>query len=332
MHRFQIDGFGAPLALHHHDRPEPGPGEVVVKMTAAALNYRDLLVKAGTYNPKFRLPLVPVSDGAGEVVSVGPGASALALGDRVTLTYMENWPSGPLTDAARSATLGGPVDGVLTEYRAVRAENLVRTPAHLSDLEAACFPCAGVTAWAALAVHCRVKPGDWVLVQGTGGVSLFALQFAKAFGARVAITSSNDDKLERARALGADHTVNYRDEPEWGKAVRKATGGVDHVIEVGGAGTLEQSLAAVRTAGTIALIGVLSGVRQPVAVTSILMRGIRVQGIAVGSRADMLDMFRAVEAHRIAPVIGDRFDFDQAPAALDRLATAQHVGKIVIGF
>lgn len=327
---FAIREFQAPLALESRPLPTLASDEVVVKINAISLNYRDILVREGRYNPRFVLPLVPLSDGAGEVVSLGKNVRQWAEGDRVTLTYMEGWPDGPLTDRVRRATLGGPVDGVLTQMRLVSAGDLVATPKGMTDAEAACFPCAGVTAWAALVEHCRVKAGDWVLVQGTGGVSLFALQFAKAMGARVAVISSSDEKLEVARRMGADHTLNYRETPDWSKAILKDVGPMQHVIEVGGGETLSHSLRVVATAGNVALIGVLSGVEASLAVTSILMRGIKIHGVAVGSKRSMEDMFRAVAAHGIRPVIDRSFGFHEAESAYAHLKTATHLGKVVI--
>lgn len=261
---------------------------------------------------------------------MGINVGQYVRGSRVTLTYMEGWPDGPLTDRSRRATLGGPVDGVLTQMRLVSVSNLVATPKELTDAEAACFPCAGVTAWAALVDHCRVMAGDWVLVQGTGGVSLFALQFAKAMGALVAVISSSDEKLEVARRMGADHTLNYRETPDWSKAILDEIGPMQHVIEVGGGQTLAHSLRVVATAGNVALIGVLSGVKVSLAVTSILMRGIKVHGVAVGSKRNMEDMFRAVAAHGIKPVIDRSFGFRDAESAYDHLRAATHLGKVVI--
>ena len=319
---FEIRGFQAPLALESRPLPAPASDEVVVKINSTSLNYRDILVREGRYNPRFALPLVPLSDGAGEVVSLGKNVRQWAEGDRVTLTYMEGWPDGPLTDRVRRATLGGPVDGVLTQMRLVSVGDLVATPKGMTDAEAACFPCAGVTAWTALVDHCRVMAGDWVLVQGTGGVSLFALQFAKAMGALVAVISSSDEKLEVARRMGADHTLNYRETPDWSKAILKDVGPMQHVIEVGGGETLSHSLRVVATAGNVALIGVLSGVEVSLAVTSILMRGIKIHGVAVGSKRSMEDMFRAVAAHGLRPVIDRSVGFHEAENA--------YLGKVVI--
>ncbi len=246
-------------------RPQPGPHEVLVRVKAVSLNYRDLLVVKGAYNPKMPLPRVPCSDAAGEVAAVGDKVTRLRAGQRVAGLFMPAWQSGEVTDDKARSALGGAVDGVLAEYVLLPADGVVAVPEHLSDEEAATLPCAAVTAWHALVTEGAVKPGDTVLVQGTGGVSLFALQFAHLAGATVIATSSRDDKLERARALGASAGINYKTTPEWGDRARELSGGgVDHVVEVGGAGTLAQSLRAVRMGGRVSLIGVLSGGAGPV--------------------------------------------------------------------
>ena len=326
------DGFGLEnLRQVERTQPEPGPGQVLLKIKAASLNYRDLLVVKGAYNPKMPLPRVPCSDGVGEVVALGPGVSRVKAGQRVAGIFMPGWLDGELDDAKAKTALGGSVDGLLAEYAVLNESALVQVPAHLSDEEAATLPCAAVTAWNGLVVCGGVKAGDTVLIQGTGGVSLFALQFAKMAGARVIATSSSDDKLARVRAMGAAHGVNYRAVTEWGDEVRKWTGnrGVDHVIEVGGAGTLAQSLRAVRTAGHVALIGVLSGYGQ-VNPLPILMKGVRVTGIYVGSR-DMFDaMNRAISLSQLRPVVDRVFDFGEAVEAFRHLESGAHFGKVVI--
>ncbi|HUF77633.1 MAG TPA: NAD(P)-dependent alcohol dehydrogenase, partial [Thermoanaerobaculia bacterium] len=283
--------------------PEPGPGEVLVRLRAASINYRDFLMVEGRYNPRQPLPLVPCSDGAGEVVSLGPGAERLApelrVGERVMPIFAQGWLGGePRREAVRT-TLGGPLDGTLAELMVARAEGVVPVPEHLSYEEAATLPCAGVTAWNALAETGSVRAGDTVLALGTGGVSIFALQLAQLLGARVIVTSSSPEKLARARELGAWEGVDYRAVPEWGKRVRELTGGegVDHVIEVGGGETLPRSLQAVRAGGTISLIGVLSGRPTELDVAAILMRSIRVQGVLVGSRQSFAAMNRAIAQH-----------------------------------
>lgn len=323
--------IGEVLRLTERPTPTPGPGEVLLKLKAMSLNYRDLLVIKGAYNPKMPLPRVPVSDGVGEVAATGAGVTRVKAGQRVAGLFMPGWIEGELTDAKGRTALGGSVDGLLGEYAVLPEQSVVSVPEHLSDEEAATLPCAAVTAWNGLVCAGKVKPGDTVLVQGTGGVSLFALQFAKLAGARVIATSSNDDKLARAKVLGASDGINYRGVPEWGDSVRQLTGGrgVDHVIEVGGAGTLTQSLRAVRTGGLVALIGVLAGYGQfnPV---PILMKGVRVTGIYVGSRDMFEDMNRAIVLNRLKPVVDRVFDFANAVEAFRYFESAAHFGKVVI--
>lgn len=326
------DGFGLEnLRVLERPRPEPGPGQVLVRVGAVSLNYRDLLVVKGAYNPRMPLPRVPCSDAAGEVVALGPGATRVQVGQRVAGLFMPGWLEGELTDGKAKSALGGSVDGVLTEYVVLDESAVVPVLAHLSDEEAATLPCAAVTAWNALVASGGVRPGDVVLTQGTGGVSLFALQFARLAGARVIATSSSDEKLARVAGMGADAGVNYRTTPEWGDEVRKLTGGrgVDHVVEVGGAGTLPQSLRAVRTAGHVALIGVLTGYGQ-VNPLPILMKGVRVTGIYVGSREMFEAMNRAIAQHQLRPVIDRVFPFEKAADAYRHLQGAAHVGKVVI--
>lgn len=334
MKAYEIkDHFGLDaLTITQRPQPKPGPGQVLVKMRAFSLNYRDLLMVKGQYNPKLKLPLVPLSDGAGVVAEVGPGVTRVNAGDRVAGNFMQQWLSGELTDAKARSALGGGIDGVLAEYVVFHEEGLVRVPEHLSDEEAATLPCAAVTAWNALITEGQVQPGDTVLLLGTGGVSIFALQFAKLAGARAIITSSSDDKLKRAGELGAHHGINYKTHPEWEKRVRDLAGerGVDHVVEVGGAGTLPRSLKAVRLGGCISLIGILAGGGDfnPM---PILMKYVRVQGIFVGSRQVFEAMNRAIALHRLKPVIDRVFPFAEARQALQYMESGAHFGKIVIG-
>jgi NADPH:quinone reductase-like Zn-dependent oxidoreductase len=327
------DGFGLDR-LVEGERPEPeaGPGQVLLRMRAASLNYRDLLTVQGQYNPKQPLPLVPCSDGVGEVVAVGPGVERIGVGDRVTPIFAQRWLAGEPTKKALSSTLGGPIDGTLAEGMAVDAESVVAAPEHLTDEEAATLPCAAVTAWSALVSLGGVKAGDTVLLQGTGGVSIFALQFARLLGARVILTSSSDEKLERARSLGAAETLNYRTVPEWGREAKRLCGGVgaDLVVEVGGARTLPQSLAAIRPGGTLALIGVLSGRTAELNLAAILMQQVRVQGVFVGSRERFEAMNRAIELHRLRPAVDKVFPWEQTRAAFEHLASGEHFGKICV--
>jgi len=331
MRAWSIDAFGFEN-LHLIDRPDPQPGhgQVVVAVQAVSLNFRDLLIVKGLYNPKMPLPRIPASDAAGEVIAVGPGVTRAAVGDRVCGTFMQRWISGLLTDAAARSALAGDIDGVLAERVVLSEDGVVKFPTHLTFEEAATLPCAALTAWNALAEG-GLRAGETVLVQGTGGVSIFALQIAKSFGARVLVTSGHDDKLEHAMGMGASAGVNYRTTPDWDKWAKAQTGGVgvDHVVEVGGAGTLERSLKAVRTGGHIALIGVLAGIGT-VNPISILMRAIRVRGIYVGSRWMFEEMNRAFDLHRVKPVVDYTFPFEDFPRALQYLESAGHFGKVVV--
>jgi NADPH:quinone reductase-like Zn-dependent oxidoreductase len=331
---YELQGPGGAdeLALVDKPMPTPGPGEVLVRLKAATLNYRDLLTVKGGYGSRQKFPLVPVSDGAGVVEAIGPGVRAFAPGDRVIGSFFESWISGEPSEAKMRAALGGAVDGVLAEYRIFPAQALVRTPAHLSDVEAAALPCAGVTAWSAVVKLGEVKPGQTVLTQGTGGVSLFALQFAKMCGARVIATSSSDAKIERLKMLGADLTLNYKDTPDWGKKVRELSGsGVDLVVEVGGTGTLNESIRATRIGGTIAFIGVLAGPPPPeLRISLMVMQQQRLQGVTVGSVEDLQALVHAITINRMKPVIDKTFSFDQAKEAFSYLASGAHFGKVAI--
>lgn len=315
-------------------RPQPsaGPGEVVLQMKAASLNYRDTLVVEGGYGPRVQAPLIPVSDGVGVVVEVGEGVNRVALGDRVCPMFFQGWVGGEARQFKMHDSLGGPVDGTLAQYRCFPAEGVARVPAHLSDEEAACLPCAALTAWSALAVWDAIGPGHTVLVQGTGGVALFAVQFAKMMGARVIVTSSRDDKLARARLLGADDTINYQETRDWDRRVKELTDGegCDHVLELGGAETLATSIRAARTGGMLSLIGVLSGANAQVALPLIVMRCLRLQGVTVGSRDGFEGMVRAIECHRTRPVVDKTFRFEEAPAAFAHLKSGTHFGKVCI--
>ena len=324
--------------VHLVERPVPTDvaGHVRVRMAAASLNYRDYLMATGSYNPRQPLPLILGSDGAGTVIGTGEGVARFRVGDRVMSVFAQDWISGSPTTANIRSTLGGPRDGVLAEEVLFPEQALTPVPAHLSLEEAATLPCAAVTAYSAL-TQCGVGPGQTVLVQGTGGVSLFALSFAKLFGATVIVTSKSDEKLARAKKLGADCTINYGTTPEWGKAARALVGGegVDLVIEVGGAGTLAQSVRATRPGGSIALIGVLaagseSSAALSGALTTALMTNIRIQGVFVGSRQTFEAMCAAIDAARLRPVISETFPMEDTPKALAHMAAGSHFGKIVI--
>lgn len=334
MRLFELRAFDLDsLALTDGPEPEPGPRQVLVRMRAASLNYRDLLVAKGLYNPKLRLPIVPLSDGVGEIVALGGGVTRVRAGQRVCGAFCQQWVDGELTEAKRGSSLGAGNAGVLAEYVLLDEDGVVPAPEHLTDEEAATLPCAALTAWNALFEQGRLRAGETLLTLGTGGVSLFALQFARLAGARVIMTSSNDEKLARARELGAAEVINYCINPEWDRAVRELTGGLgaDHVIEVGGAGTLGRSLRAVRMGGTVSLIGVLSGTGE-VSPIPILMKNIRVQGIFVGSRAMFEAMNRAVVLHRLRPVVDRVFPWTDAPEALRYLESAAHFGKVCLRF
>lgn len=332
MRAWQLSSFGLD-GLHLTERPEPAPGphDVVVAVRAISLNYRDLLMVRGHYNPRQPLPLVPGSDCVGEVVAVGEAVTTVSVGTRVCPAFNPGWRSGRLPAEALRTSLGGPPDGVFCERVVVPAHAVVEPPAHLTDAECATLPCAGVTAWRALQEG-QTAAGDTVLTLGTGGVSLFALQLGKMLGARVCITSSSEAKLDRARALGADHGICYATDDQWGRsAAAWAGGGVHTVVELGGAGTLRQSLKAVAPGGTVALIGVLDGVKTELALTSVLMRHVRVQGVFVGSVADLQALCAALSDHPdVRPVVDHTVPFEALPQALDALSRGEHLGKIAV--
>jgi NADPH:quinone reductase-like Zn-dependent oxidoreductase len=332
MKAVELGAFGIDsLNVVERPEPKPGHGQVLLKMRAWSLNYRDLLVVKGLYNPKLKLPFVPLSDGVGEVAAIGDGVTRVKVGDRVAGCFLQGWLAGELTDAAFKTGLGGGPQGMLAEQVALSEEGVIHVPPHLSDEEAATLPCAALTAWHALVVEGGVKAGDTVLVQGTGGVSIFALQFAKLLGARVIATSSSNDKLARVRQLGASDGINYKETPEWEDRVRELTGGagVDHVVEVGGAGTFNKSLKAVRIAGRIYLIGVLAAPAN-VNIMPILMKNVRVQGIFVGSRAMFEAMNRAIALHQLRPVVDRVFAFGEIRPALKHLESGAHFGKVCL--
>jgi NADPH:quinone reductase-like Zn-dependent oxidoreductase len=331
MRAWQFSSFGIDsLEFIERPTPTPGPGEVLVGVRAISLNYRDLLVVKGIYNPKMRLPRIPCSDGAGEVVAVGEGVTAWRPGDRVAGIFMQHWLDGPLTQVRARGALGGDIDGMLTDYIVLREAGLVAIPDHLSFQEAATLPCAAVTAWNALAAG-NLKPGSTVLIQGTGGVSIFALQLARLKGARVLGISSSYEKLERASSMGLDAGLNYRDNPDWERWAMDQTGGegVDLVVEVGGAGTLARSLKAIRIGGVIAQIGVLSQSSDPFPVALVLHKLARIQGIYVGSRRDFVEMNKAIALGELRPV-GEEFHWSQAREVFARMEEGSHFGKLVL--
>jgi NADPH:quinone reductase-like Zn-dependent oxidoreductase len=326
----------ASLSLCEVENPKPGPGQVLLDMKAWSLNYRDLSMPRGGYPGNDKVlrapPLVPVSDGAGEVLAVGPGVKELAPGDRVITSFFQDWHDGELTPETKASALGGAIDGVLAERVVLSARGCVAAPPSLSFEQAATLPCAGLTAWAAL-TEAEARAGQNVLLLGTGGVSIFALQLAKLMGLRVIITSSSNDKLERARQLGASDTINYKEQPEWDEQALKLTAGVgvDHVLEVGGAGTLGRSLNACRMGGTVSLIGVLTGMpEQNPSPLTVMWKRLVMRGIYVGSRRQLEELCRAVEVGGIVPVIDKTFRFEEAQEAYRYLKSAQHFGKVVI--
>ena len=320
-------------ALTLVERPEPAPkmGQVLVKMHAASLNFRDVQVLRGTYGVQ---PRVPLSDGAGEVVAVAPDVTRVRIGDRVAGAYRQMHVSGELTPESDASALGGQAEGVLAELVVFNEQGLVKVPEHLSYEEAATLPCAAVTAWNALVVEGQLQAGQTVLLLGTGGVSVFALQFAKQMGARVIVTSRSDEKLRRAQALGADLGINYRATPKWDEEVLTLTGGsgVDVVLELGGSETLSRSLRAVRVSGKVQIIGVINGTKGEVDVTAILGKHVTVQGINVGARDSFEAMNRAITQNQLHPVIDRVFPFDQAREAVAHLESGSHFGKVVITF
>ncbi|WP_120717824.1 zinc-dependent alcohol dehydrogenase family protein [Tsuneonella amylolytica] len=319
-------------ALTLSDLPDafaPGPGEISVRVRASSLNFHDYAVVAGMIPaPQGRIPM---SDGAGEVTAVGPGVTEFAVGDAVVSTFFPDWSEGP-PPASFGGVPGDGIDGFARETVTMPAHAFTRAPAGWSHAEAATLTCAGLTAWRALFVDTQTKPGDTVLVQGTGGVSIFALQFAKAAGARVIATSSSNEKIGRLRAMGADETINYREIEAWGPEALKLTGGrgVDTVVEIGGAGSLDQSMLATRIGGHVAMIGVLTGVSAPVSTALLFSRNLKVQGLTVGSRAMQRDMIAACEANGIRPVISDTFDLADLADAFRHQIGGKHFGKISI--
>ncbi len=331
MKAWEIVGDGGidALTLAERPSPEPGPGQVKVRVRANSVNYRDLNTVRAPGRMGLKFPRIPNSDGAGDVVAVGAGVSAVAVGDRVAGCFFQDWAAGEVSAAAMASAQGGPIDGMLAEEVVLNEHGVVPIPDHLDYEQAATLPCAALTAWHALVVKGGLKAGDTVLLLGTGGVSIFALQFCTMMGARTIITSKSDDKLDRARAMGAWQGINYGETPDWAAAVKDLTGGgVDHIVEVGGAGTLEQSIEAVRIGGHIALIGVLTaGTVNP---TPILRKSIRLNGIYVGSQAMFRAMNAAIAANRLEPVIDRSFDFAAAPDAYRHMEAAGHFGKIAI--
>jgi len=332
MKAIEISGaFGIDrLRLVERPDPVPGAGQLLLKMTAASLNYRDWLTVTGTYNPRQPLPLIPCSDGAAEVLACGDGVAGFTPGDRVLPIFAPLWLDGKPTREKLRTTLGGPLDGVLAQRMVVEAESVVRAPAHLDDTEAACLPCAGVTAWNALVVHGDVTAGDRVLVQGSGGVSIFALQIAQALGAEVWAISGRDERLEKMREMGAVETVNYKTVPDWGREIRKRSGGIDLVVDVGGGATLPQSLAAVGPGGRICQVGNLGGGTVDLNLIPLFMQMVRLQGVLVGDRASFAALNVLLEEKEIHPVVDRTFAWTATAEALDYIAAGRQFGKVCL--
>ena len=336
MRAWQIEAFGID-SLEFAERPTavPQAGEVLIDIHAVSLNYRDLMVVQGQYNPRLSLPRIPCSDAAGVVSAVGPGVTEFQPGDRVSPIFMQNWSDGPLTAVKSRGALGGDIDGVLAESILVKESGLVHIPEHLSFEEASTLPCAAVTAWNALAAG-NLRPGSTVLIQGTGGVAIFALQLARLNGARVLGISRSDEKLMMAHSLGLDVGLNTTKQPDWDRWALDQTGGqgVDLVVEVGGMGTLPRSLRALRPGGVIAQIGILSHAQGPVSaaefpLATLLHKQARIQGVYVGSRSDFQALNRALDLAQLRPV-GENFHWSQARRALDRMQDGSHFGKLVL--
>jgi NADPH:quinone reductase-like Zn-dependent oxidoreductase len=333
MKAFQLHGQIGPdsLQLVELPDPKPAPGQVLVHVHANALNYRDLMISDGRYG-KVHLPLVPLSDGAGEIAAVGEGVSRWKTGDRVAGTFFQGWSSGTFRREILATALGGALGGMLAEYVVLSEDGVVAIPPHLDFADAATLPCAGVTAWHALVVRGNVSAGQTVLLLGTGGVSILALQIAKMHGARTIITSSSDEKLQRAKALGADNTINYRTTPDWEEQVFRLTdkAGADHVVEVGGAGTFPKSLRSLGANGQVHVVGGVSGFTSDVPLREILGKLATINGVFVGSRMMFEALNRALALNRIKPAIDRVFPFADAPAAYRHLQSGSHFGKVVI--
>jgi NADPH:quinone reductase-like Zn-dependent oxidoreductase len=335
MRAYQLPKGGAGIeALVKVERPDPKPAyrQVLVKVKACSLNFRDLGIVRGSYRMPVRENLIPLSDGAGEVIETGPGVTRVKVGDRVAGCFFQRWAGGEAPPDVHATALGGGIDGMLAEYAVLEEDGTVKIPEHLSLEEGATLPCAGVTVWHAMMEHAKLIAGQTVLLQGTGGVSIFGLQLARAMGIDAIITSSSDEKLARAKALGASHGINYVTTPDWEKAAQRLTGGrgVDHVVEVGGAATFARSFGAIRVGGKISMIGGLSGPATELNPGLIFARRANVQGISVGSMQMFEAMNRAIAANGIKPVLDKVFPFDEVQAAYRHMASGAHLGKIVI--
>ncbi|MGO1119810.1 zinc-dependent alcohol dehydrogenase family protein [Rhodovibrionaceae bacterium A322] len=329
-YEIQSDGGVDALALVERPSPQPGPGQILVRMKASALNYRDLSTVEQPVGRGFDYPRVPNSDGAGEVIAVGANVTAHKVGDRIVGCFFGDWAAGPISAYAMSTALGGAADGVLAEEVIFNSDAVVPVPDHMSYEEAATLPCAALTAWNCLVEQGGMKAGTTVLLIGTGGVSIFGLQLAAMMGAQAIVISSSNEKLARAKEMGAWQGINYRENPEWQEKVKELTGGlgVDVVLETGGGGTLERSIEAVKVGGTISLIGILTG--GTINPTLVMRKSIKLQGVYVGHRQMFLEMNKALSAHQLRPVIDQTFSFDQARDAFHAMRAAGHFGKLVV--
>ncbi len=335
MRVFQVEGEWGMDNLKLSQRPDPvaGPGQVLVRMKASSLNYRDLVVPERGYGSfTGTLPLIPISDGMGVVCDVGAGVRRVAVGDRVCPTYFQNWTGGEPDLERLTQSLGGPIDGTMADIMCLSEQGLVKVPDYLSDVEAATLPCAALTAWSALSTLNSIKAGDRVLIQGCGGVALFALQFARLLGAHVTVITSSEERMQRVRQLGADAVINYRTVPEWAKATRDITlgRGYDLIVELGGEKTLPQSLRCIRPGGTLAMIGILSGTSMATSLGLIITRQVRLQGITVGHRDGFEAMLRAMDQHKVKPIVDRSFAFDELKEAMAYLKSGAQFGKVCI--
>ena len=335
MRVFQVEGaWGIEhLKMSARPDPKPGPGQVLLRMRASSINYRDPIVPLKAYGSQSgELPLIPVSDGVGDVIEIGAGVTRVKVGDRACPAYFQTWISGEPNANRLTQSLGGPLDGTMAEFMCLSEEGVVKVPEYLTNFEASTLPCAALTAWSALVECGHIRPGEQLLIQGSGGVALFALQFAKMLGAHVTVISSSDEKIERVKAMGADETINYIETPEWGKAARALTDGrgFDHILEVGGEKTLPQSLRCIRPGGTLSMIGILSGAAMSTSLGLIITRQVRLQGITVGHRDGLEAMIRAMSQHLIHPVIDKVFDFEELKESFEYIKTGQQFGKICI--
>ncbi len=330
-YRFTKSGDLASLTLSEHEIPEPGHAQVLLRVQASSLNYRDLALVRGEYPGQSQADFIPLSDAAAEVLACGSGCTRFKVGDRVISSFFPQWSGGRFEAAYRLLQYGSHQDGWLCQYKCVAEHDLVSLPQHLSFAQGATLPCAALTAWSALSEGRPLQPGQQILILGSGGVALFALQFAKLWGARVIALTSSQQKIDKLYELGADHVINYHQQAEWGKQVHEhSQGGVDKVIETGGVGTLAQSLKAVKVGAEIALIGFLAQARHEFDAMQIMLSGADIRRVSVGSRQALTAMCQAMQMHHLQPIIAREFTWQEVPDAWDYFATCQHFGKVVM--